>query len=76
MAFIALMAADLGVNPAEYRKWAKGQIHYALGDSGRSYVVGFGTNYPKRPHHRARYVYLMSLSYLLFQVQNKHLHTL
>ncbi|XP_064611792.1 endoglucanase E-4-like [Liolophura sinensis] len=58
MAFIALMAADLGVNPAEYRKWAKGQIHYALGDSGRSYVVGFGNNYPKRPHHRARPNYL------------------
>ena len=24
-----------------------------LGDSGRSYVVGFGDNYPKQPHHKA-----------------------
>ena len=31
------------------------QIDYALGDNpnGRSYVVGFGTNPPKRPHHRS-----------------------
>ena len=24
-----------------------------MGDSGRSYVIGFGENYPKKPHHRA-----------------------
>ena len=24
-----------------------------LGDSGRSFVVGFGENYPKQPHHKA-----------------------
>ena len=24
-----------------------------LGDSGRSYVVGFGNNFPKQPHHKA-----------------------
>ena len=24
-----------------------------LGDSGRSFVVGFGNNYPKQPHHKA-----------------------
>ncbi|KIZ01815.1 Endoglucanase E-4 [Monoraphidium neglectum] len=32
--------------------WAHGQISYALGEGGRSYVVGFGNNPPVRPHHR------------------------
>ncbi|KAK7093552.1 uncharacterized protein [Littorina saxatilis] len=52
-AFFALMAAKYGVHAASYRQWAMCQIHYALGDTGRSYVVGFGTNPPKKPHHRA-----------------------
>ncbi|XP_050412028.2 endoglucanase E-4 [Patella vulgata] len=52
-ALIALMAADQGINPEPYRKWAMSQINYALGDTGRSYVVGFGKNSPQRPHHRA-----------------------
>ncbi|XP_076451288.1 endoglucanase E-4-like [Babylonia areolata] len=51
-AFIALMAAQSGVRPAENRQWALCQIHYALGDTGRSFVVGFGTNPPTQPHHR------------------------
>ena len=40
---------------AEYLNFAKGQIDYMLGDNPRnsSYVVGFGRNYPKFPHHRA-----------------------
>lgn len=33
--------------------FAQNQIHYMLGDTGRSYVVGFGRKYPKQPHHRA-----------------------
>lgn len=53
MAMIALMAADYGINPASYRKWAMGQVHYALGDTGRSYVIGFGVNPPTKPHHRS-----------------------
>lgn len=55
MAFMALLAADAGIHSTEYRRWAKSQIHYALGDTGRSFVVGFGTNPPQKPHHRARY---------------------
>ncbi len=35
--------------------FAKSQIDYILGDNpnNMSYVVGFGDNYPKQPHHRA-----------------------
>ncbi|AUG57562.1 glycoside hydrolase family 9 protein [Acetivibrio saccincola] len=38
----------------EYRKFAERQINYILGDNprGGSYVVGFGENSPKHPHHR------------------------
>lgn len=41
-------------NPA-YLNFAKEQIDYILGKNPRnsSYVVGFGDNYPKFPHHRA-----------------------
>ncbi|XP_076819703.1 uncharacterized protein LOC143465353 [Clavelina lepadiformis] len=52
-AFICLMAADIGIDTEINRSWSKNQIHYMLGDGGRSYVIGFGINYPKRPHHRA-----------------------
>ena len=56
MAYMALLAADAGVNADTYRPWAMGQIHYALGDTGRSFVGGFGTNPPVRQHHRGAYV--------------------
>jgi len=38
-----------------YYNWAKSQIDFALGDNEikRSYVCGFGTNPPSRPHHRS-----------------------
>ncbi|KAF2358942.1 Glycoside hydrolase family 9, partial [Trinorchestia longiramus] len=52
MAFIALKAADLGIEPEVNRAWAQQQINYVLGSSGRSYVVGYGENHPQRPHHR------------------------
>ncbi|XP_069120274.1 endoglucanase E-4-like [Argopecten irradians] len=53
MAFIALVAAEYGLHTDAYRSWAKSQIHVALGDSGRSFVVGFGVNPPSHPHHRS-----------------------
>ncbi|XP_078657278.1 endoglucanase E-4-like [Branchiostoma floridae x Branchiostoma belcheri] len=52
-AFLALVAASMGINTGQYREFAANQIHYMLGDSGRSLVVGFGHNFPVRPHHRA-----------------------
>ena len=35
-----------------YWDFAVSQVNYALGSSGRSYVVGFGENSPVNPHHR------------------------
>ncbi|XP_052061794.1 endoglucanase E-4-like [Mytilus californianus] len=56
-AFIALMAADTpGFSKAEeYKTWAMSQIHYMLGDNNykMSYQIGYGNNYPRKPHHRA-----------------------
>lgn len=50
-----LQAAEMNVSSSkEYINFAKSQIDYMLGDSGRSYVVGFGHNYPKQPYHAAR----------------------
>ena len=52
-AFACLMAADYGINKGENVLFSQKQIDYMLGDSGRSYLVGFGENYPKNVHHRA-----------------------
>lgn len=41
---------------ATYLKWAQKQMGLLLGDSGQSYVVGYGKKYPLRCHHRARYL--------------------
>ncbi|XP_071111805.1 uncharacterized protein [Haliotis cracherodii] len=54
-AFVALVAADAGLDTAKYREWAVGQMNYILGDNnyGISYQIGFGTKYPRNPHHRS-----------------------
>lgn len=36
----------------KYMEFCERQVNYALGSSGRSYVVGFGENPPEHPHHR------------------------
>jgi hypothetical protein len=56
-AFIALAAADDGINPAEYAKWGVEQLNYLLGDNHInggcfSFEIGYGNNYPRHPHHR------------------------
>ena len=63
MAFIATMAAKFGIKPDEYKKWAMSQINYLLGDNKLhiSYEIGFGSYYPKRPHHRGRYTCWLTL---------------
>ena len=54
--FIALTYAESGLCSASkakaYTEFAEKQVNYALGSSGRSYMVGFGKNSPKNPHHR------------------------
>ncbi len=55
--FVALVYADVVANPAKqqrYRDFAMRQLRYALGENPRnsSYLIGFGANSPKRPHHR------------------------
>ncbi|KAG5462708.1 MAG: Six-hairpin glycosidase-like protein, partial [Olpidium bornovanus] len=37
------------------RNFAVQQINYMLGDSGRSWEVGFGENFPKLPYHKGSY---------------------
>jgi hypothetical protein len=56
-AFTALVYSDSttdATRKATYKAFAKRQIDYALGDNPRnsSYLIGFGTNSPKYPHHR------------------------
>lgn len=55
-AFLASVYADWsGCSDSKattYRTFAKQQVDYALGSTGRSFVVGYGTNSPEHPHHR------------------------
>ncbi|XP_063240587.1 endoglucanase A-like [Bacillus rossius redtenbacheri] len=51
--FICSEAANDGINTASYRATVKKQIGYFLGDTGFSYVVGYGSKYPKYAHHRS-----------------------
>ena len=55
-AFLAGVYADTVNDPNDrYSKFAASQIDYILGNNPRnfSYMVGFGNNYPKNPHHGA-----------------------
>ena len=55
-AFIASVYSEMDVcskSKAEtYWDFAVSQANYALGSTGRSFVVGFGENYPQHVHHR------------------------
>ncbi|XP_045161145.2 endoglucanase E-4-like isoform X2 [Mercenaria mercenaria] len=53
-AFIAAMAAEEGIEPDSFKKFAMSQINYLLGDNKyqMSYEIGFGNKYPQHPHHR------------------------
>ncbi|MGD1897346.1 MAG: glycoside hydrolase family 9 protein [Phormidesmis sp.] len=54
-AFIAGVYSDTVTDPqGKYAAFAEGQIDYLLGDNPNdfSYMVGFGDNYAKQPHHR------------------------
>lgn len=56
-AFMALLYSDFltdATRKARYHDFGVRQINYMLGDNPRrsSYVVGFGANPPRNPHHR------------------------
>ncbi|GAB3892327.1 hypothetical protein GCM10029964_066940 [Kibdelosporangium lantanae] len=58
-AFVALVYGDWlktrdATRATRYHDFAVRQVNYALGDNPRkaSFVVGFGTNPPRNPHHR------------------------
>lgn len=56
--FLAFVWSDSSLGNAakkpQYRAFSERQINYILGDNPRnsSYVVGFGVNPPRNPHHR------------------------
>ncbi|KAF8413317.1 hypothetical protein HHK36_001295 [Tetracentron sinense] len=49
-----LKCAAGNVSPSELLSFAKSQVDYILGDNPRatSYMVGYGSNYPRQVHHR------------------------
>jgi hypothetical protein len=61
-AFLALVAAEYGINPPKLRQYAQSQIDYVLTAGGDvnpdtkqpyySYLIGYGDNFPRNPHHR------------------------
>ena len=55
-AYLAAIYADSDVCSEEkkkdYKEFALSQAGYALGDTGFSYEIGFGDDYPVNPHHR------------------------
>ncbi len=56
MAFVAAAYSQCKACPeakkSGYWDFAVNQVNYALGSTGRSFVCGFGENYPVNPHHR------------------------
>ena len=53
-AFFAELYHDTVKQDSRYSNFANEQINYILGDNPRnySYMIGFGEQYPQRPHHR------------------------
>ncbi|EGC34746.1 hypothetical protein DICPUDRAFT_153014 [Dictyostelium purpureum] len=49
---MALIASMYG---GDYASFAESQLNYVLGNNAKSYsfIAGWGSNYPKNPHHRA-----------------------
>ncbi|HEY6125391.1 MAG TPA: glycoside hydrolase family 9 protein, partial [Steroidobacteraceae bacterium] len=73
--FAALVYSDAITDTtlkARYKEFAKRQIDYALGANpqNRSYVVGFGTNPPRNPHHRT--AHSSWTDQLTFPVESRH----
>lgn len=53
MMFMAALMGKHGQNKGSALCFARNQMRYILGsDTGKSYLIGFGSNQPQRPHHR------------------------
>jgi hypothetical protein len=52
-AFWCLQVAEAGIREADCRAFAEKQMGYIMGDTGRSFIVGWGVNPPTHAHHRA-----------------------
>ncbi len=48
-----MQVAAGGHRTKELNEFGERQINYMLGDGGRSFQIGFGKNWPLRPHHRS-----------------------
>merc|ERR1712192_334250 len=57
VAAICVRAASLGVNTDKYMAFARQQVSYILGSTGRSFIVGYGVNPPTHCHHRGASCY-------------------
>ena len=65
-AFLAFVSTKLDIeNSEDLLEFGKKQMFYIYGDAGRSFIVGFGKNYPTKPHHRC--VFLVNIQ-TIFQV--------
>ena len=53
-AYLAQLYNDTVKQDSRYSDFANNQVDYILGDNPKnySYMIGFGDNYPERPHHR------------------------
>ena len=73
-AFLAFVYSDtFRKNRDRHRSFAERQINYILGDNPprRSYLVGFGENPPKNPHHRAAHG--STTNSILDPAENRHI---
>ena len=54
-AFIASQAAASGINAVANYDFARSQTEYMMGSNPQNqcFIVGFGENCPKKPHHRS-----------------------
>ena len=55
----APQAAVAGLRPLDYSRYAAEQIGYMLGDNPASfsYLVGYGTHFPRQPHHKVFFIF-------------------
>ncbi|WIA29389.1 hypothetical protein OEZ86_011893 [Tetradesmus obliquus] len=53
MMFMAALMGKYGNNKQAHICWARSQMRYITGTAtGKSYLIGYGPDQPKRPHHR------------------------